>query len=103
MLVFFYPSCELLPLYHLSDHPPPPHPSTPSQSKRTVPIYRQCVAVGGGVLSSVVGHILHTLYLTRFKTYKIATPSQTKTPVKTTFMDWCLFSSFVLHILGYIG
>jgi hypothetical protein len=46
----------------------------------------------------VVDHILqefNTLFLTRFITYKIATPPQTKTPVKTTFRDWCLYSSFV--------
>ncbi len=30
---------------------------------------------------------------TRFTTF--ATPPQTKTPVKTTFRDWCLYSSFV--------
>jgi hypothetical protein len=37
--------------------------------------------VGGGVLSCVVDHILqkfNTLFLTRLRTYKIATPSQTK-------------------------
>jgi hypothetical protein len=39
----FDPSCELMPLYLLSDLPPPP-----SKSKRTECIYRQCVAVGGG-------------------------------------------------------
>ncbi len=58
--------------------------------------YRQCVAVG--VLSCVVDHILqefNTLFLTRFRTYKIAAPPQTKTPVKTTFRDWCLYSFFV--------
>ncbi len=39
-------------------------------------------AVGGGVLSPVGDHILQEvtpLYLTRFRTYKIATPPQTKT------------------------
>ncbi len=73
--------------------PPLPLPP-PSQSKHTV--YRQCVAVG--VLSCVVGHILHefnTQYRARFRTYKIATPPQTKTPVKTTFRDWCLYSPFI--------
>jgi hypothetical protein len=36
----------------------------------------------------------------RFRTYKIATPHQTKAPeVKTTFRDWCLYSSFV-HAVG---
>jgi hypothetical protein len=37
----------------------------------------------------------NTLFLTRFGTYKIATPPQTKIPVKTTFRDWSLYSSFV--------
>jgi hypothetical protein len=44
------------------------------------------------VLSCVVDHILqefNTLFLTRFRT----TPN--KTSVKTTFGDWCLYSSFV--------
>ncbi len=43
---------------------------------------------GGGGLSCVVDHTLqefNTLFLTRFRTYKIAKPPQTKTPVKTTF------------------
>ncbi len=50
------------------------------------------------MFSFVVDHILqefHTWFLTRFRTYKIATPPQIKTPVKTTFRDWYLFSSFV--------
>ncbi len=67
-------TCVLLPLYLLSKPPPPP--------KYTYSIYRQCVAVGGGgVLSCVVDHILqefNTLFLIRFRTYKIATPPQTK-------------------------
>jgi hypothetical protein len=45
------------------------------------------------VLSCVVDHILqefNTLFLTRFRTYNIATPPQTKTPVKTPSRDWCL-------------
>ncbi len=43
---------------------------------------------GGGLLGCVVDHILqefNTLFLTRFRTYKTATPPQTKTPVKTKF------------------
>jgi hypothetical protein len=46
--------------------------------------------VGGGVLSCVVDHILqeiNSLFLTRFRTYKIASQSQTRTPVKTKFRD----------------
>jgi hypothetical protein len=34
------------------------------------------------------------MFLTRFRTYKIATQPQTKTSVKTTFRDWSLHSSF---------
>ncbi len=60
------------------------------------------------MLSCVVGHILqefNTLFLTRFRTYKINTPPQTKILVKTTFMDCCLYSSFVhgWDIKGYLG
>jgi hypothetical protein len=48
------------------------------------PVYTDSVWLGGGggLLSPVGDHILqefNTLYLTRFKTYKIARPSQTKT------------------------
>jgi hypothetical protein len=55
-------------------------------------------------LSCVVDHILqefNTLFLTRFRTYKISTPPQTKIPVKTTSRDWCLYVSFVhARLLG---
>jgi hypothetical protein len=46
----------------------------------------------------------NTLFLTRFSTYKIATPSQTKTPVKTTFRDWCLYfpSSMAYKLLNIV-
>ncbi len=81
-----------LPLYLLCDLPLLP----PFQSKRTV--YTDSVWLwGGGVLSCVVDLILlqefNALFLTRFRTYKIATPPQnqkSKWPVKTTFRDWCL-------------
>ncbi len=42
---------------------------------------QKCVIVGGGVLKCTVDHILqefYTLFLTRFRTYKIASPPQTK-------------------------
>ncbi len=46
----------------------------------------------GGVMSCVVDHIrLNILFLTRFRTYKIATPPQTQTLVKTTFRVRCLY------------
>jgi hypothetical protein len=62
----------------------------------------------GGLLSCFVDYILqdfNTLFLTRFKTYKIATPPQTKSPVKTTFGDWCLYSfvlrPWIIHSTNY--
>jgi hypothetical protein len=73
MLVFFTQLCELLPFS--LDHLPPP------------PVY--CIQTvcgwgggGGGVLSCFEDHILqefNTLFLTRFRTYKIASPPHTKT------------------------
>jgi hypothetical protein len=80
-------------LYTVAPLRPPP----PSQTKCTV--YTDSVWLwgvwGGGciVLYGAVDHILqefYTLFLTRFKTYKIASPPQTKWPVKTTVRDWCL-------------
>jgi hypothetical protein len=70
-------TCVLLSLYLLSDLPP--FPKLNVQYIQTV-----CVAVGGGgwgMSNCVVDHILqefHTLFLTRFRTYKIASPPQTK-------------------------
>jgi hypothetical protein len=73
-----------------------PIPTPTSQSKLTV-----CGCGGVWVLSCVVDHILqefNTLFLIRFETYKIATSPQTKAPVKTTFWDRCLYSSFLLAL-----
>jgi hypothetical protein len=75
----------------------PPHPFPPSQmySEYTDSVWLW--GWGGVELCGVVYHILqefNTLFLTRFRTYKIATPPQGKTPVKTTFWDRCLYSSF---------
>ncbi len=84
MLVFSIPLPSLWPL------PPSPLPKVNVQYIKTV-----CDCGGGGVLSCVVGHILqefNTLFLTRFRTYNIASPPQTKTPLKTTFRDWCLYN-----------
>jgi hypothetical protein len=66
MLVFSTQLCELFPpltfsLIHL------PTPLPPSQSKRTVSVWPGVSCVGD-----------HTLYLTRFRTYKIALPPQTQ-------------------------
>ncbi len=92
MLVFSIILWTIAPLPPL--WPPPPLP--PSQIKRT--IYTDNVGCwgGGGVFSCVVDHILqefNTLFLIRFGIYKNTT--QKKSPVKTTFRDWCLYSSFV--------
>jgi hypothetical protein len=72
-----YFTCVLLPLYctfSLTSFPLPPFPM--------YSIYRQCVTVGGGgVLKCTVDHILqefYTLFLTRFRTYKTASPPLTK-------------------------
>jgi hypothetical protein len=57
-----------------------------------------CGKEGVGVLGPVGDPILqelNTLFLTGFRTYKIATQHETKTPVKTTFRDWGLYSSFI--------
>ncbi len=72
--------CTVAPLlYLLSDLLPlPPFPMYSTvQYMQTV-----CVTVrGGGMLNCAVDHILqefYTLFLTRFRIYKIATPPQTK-------------------------
>jgi hypothetical protein len=71
-----YFTCVLLPLYctfSLTSFPLPPFPM--------YSIYRQCVTVGRGVLKCTVDHILqesYTLFLTRFRTYKITSPPLTK-------------------------
>jgi hypothetical protein len=75
----FDPSCLLLPLYLFSDLPPLP--------KVNVQYIQTVCGCGGweGVLGCVVDHILqefNTLFLTRFRTYKIATPPQTKMTCK---------------------
>jgi hypothetical protein len=70
------PSCVLLLLYLLSDLPP-----LPTENVQYIQTVCGCGGGGGGVLSCVVDNILqefNTLFLTRFRTYKIATPPQTK-------------------------
>ncbi len=104
LVCIFDPACELLPpwtkelylwtvaplLFLLSDLlPPPPLPNV--QYMQTV-----CYCGGGGgggaggMLNCAVDHILHefyTLFLTRFRTYKIATPPQTKMTNKDDIKD----------------
>jgi hypothetical protein len=120
MVWSFYPACELLPpwkkelyftcvllhlysTFSLTSFPLPPFPM--------YSIYRQCVTVG--VLKCTVDHILqefYTLFMTRFRTYKIASPPLTKMTSKDdikglvslkflrpccTSKDWAL--DFPLH------
>ncbi len=102
MLVCSTPLANCCPSSFSLSSPTPP--LLPKENVHTV--YRNSDSVwlwgGGLVLSCVVDHILqgltsefNTLFLTRVRTSKIAAPTQTKTPVKTTFRDWWLYSSFV--------
>ncbi len=68
-------SCVLLPLYLLSDLTPP------SQTTCTVYTDTDSVCLRGGGELCCVDHILqefYTLFLTRFRTYQIASTPQTK-------------------------
>ncbi len=79
MLVSSTPLVNCCPSTFSLTSPTPPPP--PSQSKRTAYTDSVWLWGGGGVLSCVVDQILpefNTLFLTRFRTYKIATPPQTK-------------------------
>ncbi len=75
----------------------PPPPSPPSQST----VYSDSVwlwGVGWGVLKCTVDHILqefYTLFLTRFRTYKIALPPQTKMTSKEDFKRLVSLISYV--------
>ncbi len=92
MVCIFDQACELLPPWTkeqylctvallpnlLSDLPPPPLPTL-----NVLYVYTDSVCDwggGGGMLNCAVDHILqefYTLFLARFRTYKIATPLQT--------------------------
>ncbi len=79
-------TCVLLPLYLFSDLPPSPLPKLNVH-------YLQTVCSEGGGVNLAVDHILqefYALFLTRFRTYQIASPPQTKWPVKTTLREWCI-------------
>jgi hypothetical protein len=81
---YFRPSyVNYCPSNLLSGSPTPPPPLTPSQSQRTVQTVCGWEGLGGGgVLSCVGDHNLqefNTLFLTRFRTHRIATPPQAKT------------------------
>ena len=79
-------------LYLLSDLlPPPPLPNVQY-------IQTMCVCGGWGALKWTVDHILqefYTLFLTRFKTYKIASPPQTKMTSKDDIKGLVSLPSFV--------
>ncbi len=98
----FDPACELLPpprkelylftvapVHSLWPPPPSPLPQLNVQYIQTV-----CVWGGGwGVMNCTVDHILqkfYTLFPTRFRTYKIASPPQTKMTSKDDIKGWCL-------------
>jgi len=99
MVGIFDPDCELLPpwtkeLYLITVAPPlslwPPPPLS-TQNVQYIHFYTDSVwlwgGAGGGMLNCALEHILrefNTLFLTRFRTYKIASPTRTKWPVKTT-------------------
>jgi hypothetical protein len=77
MLVLSTHLCELycIPSNLLSDSTPPlPRPPFPV-SKYSM--YKQCVAGGLGGVGDHILQEFNTLYLTRFRTYKIAKPPQT--------------------------
>ncbi len=92
----FDPACKLLPpwtkeLYLCtvgplsSLWPPPPLPKLIVQYLQTV-----CGWEGGGMLNCAVDHILqvYTLFLTRFRTYEIASLPQTKMTSKDDIKGW---------------
>jgi hypothetical protein len=79
--------CTIAPLrYLLSDLLPPPPPSQCTEYTDSVLLWG-----GGGVLKCTVDHILQefgTLFLTRFRTYKIASPPLTKMTSKDDIKGW---------------
>jgi hypothetical protein len=97
MVGIFDPACELLPpwtkeLYLCTVTPLAslwPHPPLPKVNVQYLQTVCHCGGGGGVELCcKLVDHILQgftTLFLTRFRTYKIASPPQKIWPVKTTF------------------
>ncbi len=81
MFVFSIQLCELLPLSNVLSGSPSPHSPLPCVKVQYIQTLYGWEGVGS-VLSLVGDHILqefNTLYLTRFRTYKIARPLQTIT------------------------
>jgi hypothetical protein len=86
MLVFSTALVNSYPIYLLSDllHPSSPLPKVNEQYTCTQTVCG-CGGGGGVLLSCVVDHILqqfNTLFLTRFRAYKIATPPANKNTSK---------------------
>jgi hypothetical protein len=94
--------CTVAPLlYSLSDLLPPPL----LPNVQYIQIVYDMGGGGWGVLKCTVDHILqefYTLFLTRFRTYKIALPPQTKMTSKDDINGLVSLSSFV-HGLGTMG
>ncbi len=77
-LLIFNRVYRLTSLVHLPRYSPP----RPKANVQYCTVYTDSVAGRGRVLSCVVDHILlefNTLFLTKFRTYKIARPPQTRT------------------------
>ncbi len=86
MLLFSTPLVNCCPSTFSNDLPhPSPLPTVKVQNTNSVLLWWWGSCVGDHILQK-----FNTLFLTRFRTYKINTPPQTKTPVKTTLRDWCL-------------
>jgi hypothetical protein len=98
MLVFSTPLVNCCPpTFSLTTPTPPPPPPIPSQSKHSV----------WGVLSCVVDHILQEFNTLWDCFWPYSEPTKLLhhpklKPVKTTFMYWCLYSSFV-QAFNYLG
>jgi hypothetical protein len=119
MVGIFDPACELLPpwtkelyLSTVSSLPSIWHPPPSPQSQTKCTVYTDCVWLwgGGGWRGGVElwwrpysAGFFYTLFLTIFRTYKIAAPPPTIIPVKTTFRGWCLYSSFVHELIPPIS
>jgi hypothetical protein len=92
-----YGTCILLPLYCTFSLTSSPLPRVPPFPKYSIQTVYDCGG-GVGVLKCTVDHILqefYTLFLPRFRTYKIALPPQTKMTSKDDIKGLVSLSSFV--------
>ncbi len=106
----FDPACELLPSWTKKLYlctvaplpslwPLPPRIPLPKLNVQYIQTVWGCRGWEWGVFNCAVDHILqefYTLFLTRFRTYKIVSPPQTKWPLKTTL------TLFYTHGLGIV-